>query len=99
MSGVEETRLAIDLKYYRMRIYRAMLQRLGCPKYIQFRVNPLKKAIVIQTAESLKAPDQTCRIDWNWLEKKSYTEITCKRFLQTVVVFSLEDRFDLERSS
>ena len=84
MIEYEETSLAIDLKYYRMRIYRTTLQGIGKPQYIQFLVNPLKKTMGIRAAENMKMPDQTCRIDWEQLENISYIEIKSKRFLQAL---------------
>lgn len=77
----EEASIALDLKYYRMRIYRSTLQRLGEPKYIQFLVNPSKKRMGICSADTMKMPDQTSRIDWRYLKNKSYIELKSKRFL------------------
>ena len=82
MTDSETVNLAIDLKYYRMRIYRTTLQDLGRPKYIQFLVNPMKKVIAIKPVAKMNTPDQTCRINWKQLEYKSYIEVKSKPFLR-----------------
>ena len=84
MTGSEETNLAIDLKYYRMRISRATLQGIGSPRFIQFLVNPMKKEIAIRSATKMSAPDQTCRVDWERHQNRSYIEVKSKLFLHTL---------------
>ena len=84
MTSNEEINLAIDLKYFRLRINRKTLQELGCPRFIQFMVNPLTKTIALRSVEDMSAPDQTCRIDWSRLRRKGYIEVKSKFFLQTL---------------
>ena len=43
--------ISVDLKKYRIRIYKSMLRLLGDPPYIQLLVNPDNKCVAIRAVE------------------------------------------------
>ncbi len=44
--------LSVDMKKFRLRIYKATLNQLGPPKYIQLLVNPNEKIVAIRGLEN-----------------------------------------------
>lgn len=61
------TTMCVDLKQFRIRIYKTTLHSLGDPKYIQILVNPNDKAVAIRSVDVEMSGDQTFRINFQQL--------------------------------
>lgn len=57
--------IAIDIRKNRIRLHKAMLRKLGNPKYIQLLINPDKMIIAVRGVEKEMSGDQTYKIDYN----------------------------------
>lgn len=66
------TTMCVDLKQFRIRIYKTTLHSLGDPKYIQILVNPNDKAVAIRSVDVEMSGDQTFRINFQQLTRYSY---------------------------
>lgn len=56
------TIMSIDLKKYRIQIYKSTLRLLGDPKYIQLLVNPNGRRVAIRSVEKSTSGDQSHKI-------------------------------------
>lgn len=57
--------IVIDVKKFRLRIYKSTLHELGDPMYIQLLVNPTKMHLVIVPVDKKQSGDQTLIIGTN----------------------------------
>ena len=64
MSEIQDNRiiLSIDLKKYRLRIYRTALKQLGNPAFIQLLISPKDNAIIIMGCEEHIPGGQEIRV-------------------------------------
>lgn len=75
-------KISVDLKKYRIRIYKSMLHLLGNPQYIQLLVNPNNKHVAIRAVENVVPGDQTERIlPYSMMADNSY-ELHSRAFIE-----------------
>lgn len=65
--------VSLDLKKFRIRIHRHLLQMLGRPAYIQLMVNPKTKVLAIASGD--QHDHLSHRVDWAALEGKASYEL------------------------
>ena len=73
--------ILIDVKKYRLRIYKSTLHELGDPMYIQLLVNPEKKHLVIVPVDKKKSGDQTLIIGTNLNRSGQSCEVYSMMFI------------------
>ena len=84
--------MSIDLKKFRIRIYKASLHLLGDPKYIQVLVNPDELIVAVRAVEQELAGDQTYRVNQHQLHSDNSVEIYSRFFIKRLC--SLVDGLD-----
>lgn len=57
--------IAIDIRKNRIRLHKAMLKKLGNPKYIQLLINPDRMIIAVLGIEKEISGDQSYKINYN----------------------------------
>ena len=72
---MQQVRISIDLKKYRIRIHKNTLAALGMPKHIQLLVNPLRKTIAIQGLQTQTKFSH--RVTLNQINPESYEIYSC----------------------
>ena len=73
--------ILIDVKKYRLRIYKSTLHELGDPMYIQLLVNPEKKYLVIVPVDKKQSGDQTLIIGTNLNRSGQSCEVYSMMFI------------------
>ncbi len=73
--------IVIDLKKYRLRIYKSTLHDLGDPMSVQFLINPSNMRLVIVPVEKKQPGDQTLTIGINLNRSGASCEIYSMSFL------------------
>lgn len=76
--------ISIDIRKFRIRIYKATLQQIGSPKFIQLLVSPEKRSIAIQ------GHDQRCmeshEVSFTKLKPDDSYELYSKQLIQMLFV-------------
>ncbi len=86
------TTLTIDLKKYRIRIFKQALHLMGDPKYLQLLVNPNSMEVAILAVEKEISGDQTHKVNLATLRSDNCIEIYSAPFVKKLcsVVGGLE---------
>lgn len=86
------TTLTIDLKKYRIRIFKQALHLMGDPKYLQLLVNPNGMEVAILAVEKEMSGDQTHKVNLATLRSDNCIEIYSAPFVKKLcaVVGGLE---------
>lgn len=87
------TTLTIDLKKYRIRIFKQALHLMGDPKYLQLLVNPNGMEVAILAVEKEMSGDQTHKVNLATLRSDNCIEIYSAPFVKKLcaVVGGLEN--------
>jgi hypothetical protein len=75
------TTMSIDLKKFRIRIYKAAFHQIGDPKYIQLLVNLDEMVVAIRSVEYELPGDQTHRVSERQLRADNSVEIYSRPFI------------------
>lgn len=75
------TTMSVDLKKFRIRIYKTVIHQIGDPKYIQLLVNPDEMAVAIRSVEHELSGDQTHRVSERQLRADNSVEIYSRPFI------------------
>ena len=67
--------ISVDLKKYRIRIFKAFIHQMGDAKYVQLLVNPEEMAVALVFAEKESSGDQTHRLSLSTLASDNSVEI------------------------
>lgn len=83
MSGYDETTafLSVDMKKYRIRIFKTTLHKLGDPPYIQLLINPTTSEVAVKAVSRALSNDQTHKVSRKRLESSNSVEIYSKCFI------------------
>lgn len=73
--------LSVDMKKYRIRIYKATLHKLGDPPYLQLLINPTTAVFALKAVEQESANDQTHRVSKKMLKSANSIEIYSRFFI------------------
>lgn len=73
--------LSVDMKKYRIRIYKATLHKLGDPPYLQLLINPTTAVFALKAVEQESAKDQTHRVSKKMLKSANSIEIYSRFFI------------------
>ncbi len=76
-----QANILIDVRKYRLRIYKSTLHELGNPMNIQLLINPVKKHLVIMPVEKKQSGDQALTIGININRPKCSCEVYSKVFI------------------
>lgn len=77
--------ISVDLKKYRIRIYKSMLRLLGDPPYIQLLVNPDNKCVAIRGVEKAVPGDQSEKIKPQRLMADNSYELYSMSFVKKLI--------------
>ena len=77
--------ISVDLKKYRIRIYKSMLRLLGDPTYIQLLVNPDNKCVAIRGVEKAVPGDQSEKIKPQRLMADNSYELYSMSFVKKLI--------------
>ena len=75
------TTISIDLKKFRIRIYKTAFHQIGDPKYIQLLVNLDEMVVAIRAVEHELPGDQTYRVSERQLRADNSVEIYSRPFI------------------
>lgn len=78
--------ISVDLKKYRIRIFKALIHQMGDAKYVQLLVNPEEMAVALVFAEKESSGDQTHRLSLSTLASDNSVEIYSRARLPPEVV-------------
>lgn len=73
--------ISVDLKKYRIRIFKALIHQMGDAKYVQLLVNPEEMAVALVFAEKESSGDQTHRLSLSTLASYNSVEIYSRPFI------------------
>lgn len=73
--------ISVDLKKYRIRIFKALIHQMGDAKYVQLLVNPEEMAVALVFAEKESSGDQTHRLSLSTLASDNSVEIYSRPFI------------------
>lgn len=74
--------MAVDMKKFGIRIHKALFRQLGEPKHIQLLVNPVNRAVAIQTVERELSGGQSHRIKEKRMHSEHSYEIYSRAFVR-----------------
>ena len=77
--------LSIDMKKYRIRIYKTTLHLLGDPSYIQLLVNPVNGDVAIQSVDHVVSGDQTHKVSKKAMASDNSIEIYSRSFITRLI--------------
>lgn len=77
----EQATISIDLKKNRIRVHKAMLHKLGDPKYIQLLVNPESRAVAIRCVDVPLSGEPIHKVTEQKLRSDNSYEIYSRSFL------------------
>lgn len=77
----EQATISIDLKKNRIRVHKAMLHKLGDPKFIQLLVNPESRAVAIRCVDVPLSGEPTHKVTEQKLRSDNSYEIYSRSFL------------------
>lgn len=94
-SQIFETGLSIDLKKYRIRLYKSALHQIGDPKYIQLLVNPFRMAVAVRAVESDGAEAQAHKVSSRLMSSSNSVEIYSRAFVEKLcaVIGGLDPKY------
>lgn len=94
------TTLTIDLKKYRIRIFKQALHLMGDPKYIQFLVNPARMEVALLAVDKQLPRDQTHKVNMHTLLSENSIEVYSMSFINKLceVVGGLESNLNYRLS-
>ena len=73
--------ISVDLKKYRIRIFKALIHQMGDANYVQLLVNPEEMAVALVFAEKESSGDQTHRLSLSTLASDNSVEIYSRPFI------------------
>ena len=73
--------ITIDMKKYRIRIFKTTLHLLGDPSYIQLLVNPTDGFVAIRSVERSLSKDQTHKVSKKMMDSDNSIEIYSRLFI------------------
>ena len=77
--------LSVDLKKYRIRIFKTTLHMLGDPPYIQLLVNPETKMVAVKSVDHPVSGDQTHKVSRFALASDNSIEIYSRSFITRLI--------------
>ena len=88
------TTITLDLKKYRIRIFKAALHQIGDPAYIQLLVNPHAMAFAIKSTDRKSCRGLAHKVDKATMRSDNSIEIYSRSFIDKLqeVVPDLEDK-------
>ena len=75
------TTISVDLKKYRIRVYKAALHQIGDPVHIQLLVNPEDMIVAIRAVEHESPGGQTHRVSRSIMQSDNSVEIYSRSFI------------------
>lgn len=75
--------LSVDMKKFRLRIYKATLNQLGPPKYIQLLVNPNEKIVAIRGLD--KRCKESHEVSFTRMKPDNSFELYSKQLVVTLM--------------
>lgn len=81
----EPATISIDLKKNRIRVHKAMLHKLGDPKYIQLLVNPQSGAVAIRCIDVPLSGEPLHKVTEQKLHSDNSYEIYSRSFLLQLI--------------
>lgn len=87
--------ISLDLKKYRIRIYKTTIHQLGDPKYIQLLINPEKMSVAIRAVETAIHNDQTHRVTHHSMAPDNSYELYSQSLMHSIreILPELDDGF------
>ena len=80
-SQLSPTSISVDLKKYRIRIFKNTIHLLGDPKHIQLLVSPSKMEVAIRAVESELPAAQTHKVNQHQMNSDNSFEIYSRTFV------------------
>lgn len=80
-NSILSTTMSVDLKKFRLRIYKSAFRQIGDPKYILLLVNPGEMAVAIRSVEHELPGAQTYRVSERQLRADNSVEIYSRPFI------------------
>lgn len=84
-SASSPVSLSVDLKKYRIRIFKTTLHMLGDPPYIQLLVNPEIKMVAVKSVEHSVSGDQTHKVSRYILASDNSIEFYSRSFITRLI--------------
>ncbi len=84
LSYQQETAITLDLKKNRIRIYKAALNSLGNPSFIQLLIEPHRKLIAIRAVDQVFNGDQSHKVTLNKLAPDNSYELYSRSLIMNI---------------
>ncbi len=80
-NAVLNTNMVVDLKKYRIRIFKPALDQIGSPAYVQLLVNPQSMAVAVKSDTCRSIGNQTHKLSEANMKSDNYVELYSKAFV------------------